>query len=59
MKNGLVLITNTVYEALLKILAVVLFATFLLWLTNSRENYEELIPEYTTEDGNVTKREVR
>lgn len=46
-------------KALLTILAVVLFATFLLWLTNSRENYEELIPEYTTEDGNVTKREVR
>lgn len=38
-------------KALLKILAVVLFATFLLWLTNSRDNYEELIPEYTEKDG--------
>lgn len=46
-------------KALLTIIGVVLFATFLLWLTNSRDNYEELIPEYTTEDGNVTKREVR
>lgn len=46
-------------KALLTILAVVLFATFLLWLTSSRENYEELIPEYTEKDGNITKREVR
>ncbi len=46
-------------EAELIVLAVVLFATFLLWLTSSRDNYEELIPEYTTEDGNVTKREAR
>lgn len=44
-------------KALLTIIGAVLFATFLLWLTSSRENYEEIYPEYTTEDGNVTKRE--
>ena len=46
-------------KALLTIIGAVLFATFLLWLTSNRENYEELIPEYTEQDGNVTKREVR
>ena len=45
-------------KALLKILAVIGFVYFLFWLIgDSRDNYEELIPEYTTEDGNVTKRE--
>ncbi len=47
-------------KALLKIIAVIGFVYFLFWLIgDSRENYEELIPEYTEQDGNVTKREVR